>query len=95
MKNETSTTHELGNNANLLLAAGWVDATIQKPKCNEKFSESEDVLCWTKTNTFFVGWYNEKLEQWFVSHFLAESVPLSYDNVPAFWMELPSSPACS
>ncbi len=95
METNTSLNNKNPTAAKPLLAAGWIDATNQKPKCNEKFSESEEVLCWTKTNTFFVGWYNEKLEQWFVSHFLAESVPLSYDNVPVFWMELPSPPACS
>lgn len=77
-----------------MLPAGWIDTKKKKPKCNKKFSESEDVLCWTCTNTFFVGWYNKKLDQWFVSHFLAETVALSYDNIPAYWMPLPSPPAC-
>lgn len=76
-----------------LLAAGWIDAAKKKPKCNRKFNESDYVLCFAN-HTQFVGWYNSKLNEWFVGHFLARTVPLSYDNVPTHWMELPVPPAC-
>jgi len=68
----------------------WIEVKDQKPKCNEKHSDSEDVLCMDSNNRVFVAWYNSKLDQWFVSHFLASNSPLSLDNVPALWADISS-----
>ena len=68
----------------------WVEVKDQKPKCNEKYSESEDVLCMDSNDRIFVAWYNSKLDQWFVSHFHASNKALSLDNVPVLWADISS-----
>jgi hypothetical protein len=68
----------------------WIAVKDQKPECNEKHSESEDVLCMDSNNRIFVGWYNSKLDQWFVSHFLASNDPLTLDNIPVLWADTTS-----
>ena len=68
----------------------WVEVKNQKPKTNEKYSESEDVLCMDSNGIIFVAWYNSKLDQWLVSHFHASNKALSLDNVPVLWADISS-----
>ena len=70
---------------------GWISVEDRLPECSEKFYESDYVLCYCISGQF-VGWYNSKLNEWYVSHFLAATVPLSYDSIPTHWQPLPLPP---
>lgn len=56
----------------------WVKTTKELPETNEKFGESEYLQCVEAgTCNQFVGWYNSKMNQWFVCHYLAQNVPVN------------------
>lgn len=67
----------------------WVKTTKELPETNEKFGESDYLLC-VEEGTFnqFVGWYNAKRNQWFVCHYLAENRPVTVSH----FRSLPKSP---
>lgn len=69
----------------------WISVEDRLPETENKFNESDAVLCYAASGQF-VGWYNSKLKQWFVSHFLAPSTPLNYDHIPTHWMPLRNHP---
>ena len=79
MENKTSTNHENGNDANRLLAAGWISV-------NEKLPDNfQSVLCHTHIGNMVVQSYSLHTEQddkWFKERF-------------THWMDLPAPPACS
>ncbi len=63
-----------------------VRVTRRKPKVNEKFGESDYLLCYeSRGSTPFVGWYNRKLKAWYVAHHSAPSTPQRVQ----FWRDLP------
>ena len=80
MENKTSNTNELGNNANLLLAAGWISIETHLP---EKWV---DVLCYTKLGGIVIACYDDELKRITYN---------GNRGRVTHWMPLPSPPACS
>lgn len=70
----------------------WIEVAKQKPKCNDKFKESNLVLCYAKNGGQFVGWYNEESNEWHVAHFTCTEQIYSAESIPTHWMELPENP---
>ena len=67
---------------------GWVKAK-QEPPVNEKYSESEYLLCLLDTTEQVVCWYKGKEKAWHVANFKADSLPIT--NI-THWRQLPELP---
>jgi hypothetical protein len=67
-----------------VVSCDWVDTSVELPSTNEKFGESEHVLCIGVGIYPFTGWYNSKSKQWFNSDIHAETVPLKV----RFWRDM-------
>ena len=68
----------------------WRRTEKELPPVNEKFGESEFLLCIERDmgSCPFVGWYNAKTKAWYVAHHSADSIARSV----SFWMALPKTP---
>lgn len=67
----------------------WHDATKETPPVNEKWHESEYMLCIEKDGEPFVGWFNNEMKEWYVAHWKADSLPVEVTH----WMPLPNPPS--
>jgi hypothetical protein len=67
----------------------WINSSIKKPSVDNRFGESDYILCIDKiSHQQFVGWYDKNLKQWFVAHHLASNQPVNVSH----WTPLPSEP---
>ncbi len=80
MENKTSKNHENGNDANRLLAAGWISCENSLPETEGEF------LTYNKANdSMTVQYYDKRV--W--GYFAVVKADVTH------WMELPLPPACS
>lgn len=69
----------------------WYKTSEKLPKMITKFSESDYILCLEPDSTTpFVGWYNHKMDQWYVAHHSALG---GYNIRVKYWGKLPKGPS--
>jgi hypothetical protein len=66
----------------------WHAVTKALPPVNEKFGQSEMLLCIEDDYAPFVGWYDAKMDTWIVAHHSAPNIPRRV----TLWMPLPPPP---